>query len=103
MLNFFRNLLIPIVALVAAVLLTGLAQGAFEFALPTLSARIVGETNVSTYAVSAFVGACLFSHRRLCPAVATNISAPVVDVATCRSSVLGGNCWSAVRLPMQSV
>jgi hypothetical protein len=57
MLDFCRNLLIPVAALVVAVLLTGLAQGAFDFAFPIASAHIVGKTSVSTYASLVVFGA----------------------------------------------
>jgi hypothetical protein len=67
MLNFCRNLLIPVAALVAAVLLTGLAQGAFDFVFPVLSAHSVGGTNVSTYASLFFLGALFFIIGRYVP------------------------------------
>lgn len=60
MLDFYRNLLLPAAALVAAVVLTGLAQGAFDFMLPSVSARSLGNTNVSTYAMLVPLGALFF-------------------------------------------
>jgi hypothetical protein len=59
MINRLRDIAIGIGVLVVALLVTALGQGAFDFAAPTLSTRIVGNTDISTYASNAMLG-CLF-------------------------------------------
>jgi hypothetical protein len=60
MVTFCRNLAIALGTLIGAVVITALAQGAFQYALPTVSGRIVGRTDVATYAALVVLGALYF-------------------------------------------
>jgi hypothetical protein len=60
MITFCRNLLIAVGALIGAVLIAGVVQGALDYALPTLSDRVVGSTNISMYALLVALGTMFF-------------------------------------------
>ena len=50
-------MLIVIVAAVGAVFVAAVGQGAFHYVLPTIYDRIIGSTDIGTYALLAFLGA----------------------------------------------
>jgi hypothetical protein len=59
MMAVVRDFAVGVGTLVAVVLATALAQGALDYAAPSLSSQVVGVTNISTYAAAAILG-CLF-------------------------------------------
>jgi hypothetical protein len=59
MITVLRNLFVGIGALVIAVLLAAAGQGVLEYAVPSLSNRGIGATNVGTYALIVML-ACVF-------------------------------------------
>ena len=86
-----RNLLTVSGAVVVAVVIAGLAQGGFEVALPELSQRMIGATNLSTYFVFSVLGLLFFGVGVLVPAwLRTPLPLPwlLVPVAALYVSVL---------------
>jgi len=60
MITFGRNLLIALGAPLVVVLMSGVVQGAFDYALPTVSEHTIGSTNISTYALLVVLGTLFF-------------------------------------------
>jgi hypothetical protein len=60
MITASRNLLVVLSAFVAAFVVAALGQGAFAALLPVFSARIVGGTDISTYALLVLLALLFF-------------------------------------------
>lgn len=63
----FRNLMVGTLTVAVAVMLAALGQVGFEHSLPTLSHRLVGATDLSTYALLLFVAVLFLAMGVIAP------------------------------------
>lgn len=67
MIQTARNLFIGAVAMFVVILIAALVQGALERGVPSFNDRIVGATNVGTYALLLMLGGLFFAEGALVP------------------------------------